>query len=226
MQLLPQSLPFLHTGAFMPVAAAAMGVIAEVLAGMGAGAGAGAAAIAAVLQAALLALPFLVQSYFGAALVLAGAVVAAAGTVFSAFLGAARAGAAIRARAEIARIRLRMFYLLGPAPPLARSLKLGAARLARSSRPPHIEERRAQEAVRRRGHAFPLEARLAAGREKFFDPKLGAVQRFLPNVGADKNRFAVDSWYLYHWDGHAPAEKLFFGSLDYAIKAAKHFRYA
>ena len=85
------------------------------------------------------------------------------------------------------------------------------------------------------GRKIPLEARLAAGLEKFFDPELGVVRRYLPNVGSDKNRFAVDSWYLYHpltnlarlaKDGHKTAEKLFFGSLDYAIKAARHFKYA
>jgi len=85
------------------------------------------------------------------------------------------------------------------------------------------------------GRSIPLEARLASGLEKFFDPLLGVVRRYLPNVGADKNRFAVDSWYLYHplanlarlaHDGDKTAQTLFFGSLDYAIKAARHFKYA
>jgi hypothetical protein len=84
------------------------------------------------------------------------------------------------------------------------------------------------------GRPHPMEARLAAGLEKFFDSKLGVVRRYLPNVGKDKNRFAVDSWYLYHplanlarlaKDGDETASKLFFGSLDYAIKAARHFKY-
>ena len=84
------------------------------------------------------------------------------------------------------------------------------------------------------GRPTALEGRLAAGLEKFFDPELGVVRRYLPNVGADKNRFAVDSWYLYHpltnlarlaKDGDETAAKLFFGSLDYAIKAARHFKY-
>jgi hypothetical protein len=85
-----------------------------------------------------------------------------------------------------------------------------------------------------RGKPHPLEAELAAGLGKFFDSKLGVVRRYLPNVGKDKNRFAVDSWYLYHpltnlarltRDGDKTASDLFFGSLDYAIKAARHFRY-
>lgn len=80
----------------------------------------------------------------------------------------------------------------------------------------------------------PMEAKLAAGLGKFFDRKLGVVRRYLPNVGKDKDRFAVDSWYLYHpltnlarltRDGDKTAADLFYGSLDYAIKAAQHFRY-
>jgi hypothetical protein len=85
-----------------------------------------------------------------------------------------------------------------------------------------------------RGRPHPMEARLAAGMAKFFDPALGVVRRYLPNVGKDKNQFAVDSWYLYHpltnlarlaRDGDETASKLFFGSLDYAITAARHFEY-
>jgi hypothetical protein len=75
---------------------------------------------------------------------------------------------------------------------------------------------------------------LHRGLGKFFDPKLGVVRRYLPNVGNDKNADAVDSWYLYHpltnlarlaKDGDAEALKLFLGSLDYAIRAAHHFKY-
>jgi hypothetical protein len=56
----------------------------------------------------------------------------------------------------------------------------------------------------------------------------------LPNVGKDKNADAVDSWYLFHpllnlgrlaLDEDRPAERLFLKSLDYAIRAARHFGY-
>jgi len=82
---------------------------------------------------------------------------------------------------------------------------------------------------------IPFEAELAKGLSKFHDRKLGTMRRYLPNVGKDKDANAVDSWYLYHpllglgrlaIDGDAQAKRLFTGSLDYAIQAAHHFRYA
>lgn len=85
-----------------------------------------------------------------------------------------------------------------------------------------------------RGQAHPLEAELKAGLAKFYDPKLRTLRRYLPNVGKDKDKDAVDSWYLYHplvnlgilaLDGDADARGLFLGSIDYAIKAARHFDY-
>ncbi|WP_116091972.1 hypothetical protein [Sphingomonas crusticola] len=84
------------------------------------------------------------------------------------------------------------------------------------------------------GKPLPMEKTLAAGLEKFFDPKLRTLRRYLPNVGDDKDADAVDSWYLYHpllglgrmaLDGDKQARRLFEDSLDYAIKAAHHFRY-
>jgi hypothetical protein len=84
------------------------------------------------------------------------------------------------------------------------------------------------------GKRIPLSRELAQGLEKFFDPKLGTMRRYLPNVGADKNADAVDSWYLYHpllslgrlaLGGDEQARSLFERSLDYAIKAAHHFDY-
>jgi hypothetical protein len=75
---------------------------------------------------------------------------------------------------------------------------------------------------------------LAAGLGKFYDPKLKTLRRYLPNVGKDKNRYAVDSWYLYHplsqlgrlaIDGDKQALRLFEKSIDYGIKAARHFNY-
>lgn len=92
-----------------------------------------------------------------------------------------------------------------------------------------------------RGRPTPLAKALRAGVPKFFDPKLGLIRRFLPNVlegteplAKDKDANEVDSWYLYHplgnlgrlaLDGDGEARDLFLGSMDYAIKAARHFRY-
>ncbi|MDB5673081.1 MAG: hypothetical protein JWM65_63, partial [Sphingomonas bacterium] len=87
----------------------------------------------------------------------------------------------------------------------------------------------------------PLARDLLAGIGKFFDPKLGAVRRFLPNVVAEsraldneKDENEVDSWYLYHplislaqlaRAGDKQAARLLLGGIDYGIKIAKHFRY-
>lgn len=84
------------------------------------------------------------------------------------------------------------------------------------------------------GKTFPIRAELARGLGKFFDPKLQTLRRYLPNVGKDKNKFAVDSWYLYHplmklgalaLEGDAQSRRLFEKSVGYGIKAARHFRY-
>jgi hypothetical protein len=80
-----------------------------------------------------------------------------------------------------------------------------------------------------------FETELARGLGRFHDRKLGTMRRYLPNVGKDKDANAVDSWYLYHpllnlgrlaLDGDKRARRLFEASLDYAIHAAHHFRYA
>ncbi len=80
----------------------------------------------------------------------------------------------------------------------------------------------------------PFCEKLEAGLEKFHDRQLKTMRRYLPNVGKDKDKLAVDSWYLYHpllnlghlaLDGDTRARRLFEGSLDYAIKAARHFDY-
>lgn len=77
-------------------------------------------------------------------------------------------------------------------------------------------------------------ADLAKGLRKFYDPKLRTIRRYLPNVGKDKNKNAVDSWYLYHplsnlgrlaLDGDKKALRLFRQSVDFGIKAAHHFDY-
>ena len=82
---------------------------------------------------------------------------------------------------------------------------------------------------------IPFCTALEAGLEKFHDRSLKTMRRYLPNVGKDKDKLAVDSWYLYHplinlghlaLDGDARARRLFTGSLDFAVKAARHFDYA
>lgn len=82
---------------------------------------------------------------------------------------------------------------------------------------------------------IPLEAEFLAGLGKFRDAKLKTLRRYLPNVGKDKDKNAVDSWYLYHpmlnlgrlaLGGEARAKRMFLGTLGYAMKAAHHFRYA
>jgi len=84
------------------------------------------------------------------------------------------------------------------------------------------------------GKAIPLAAELARGMEKFFDPDLGTLRRYLPNVGDDKDADAVDSWYLYHplrnlaqlaLDGEDWARDLFLRSVEFGIRAAHHFDY-
>jgi hypothetical protein len=85
------------------------------------------------------------------------------------------------------------------------------------------------------GEPIAFEEELAAGLDKFHDRKLKTMRRYLPNVGKDKDKLAVDSWYLYHpllnlgrmaLEGDARANRLFLASLDYAIAAAHHFEYA
>lgn len=84
------------------------------------------------------------------------------------------------------------------------------------------------------GEPHPLEAEFKAGLGKFYDRKRKTLRRYLPNVGDDKDADAVDSWYLYHpllnlgrlaLDGDAQARQLFLKSIDYGIKAARHFGY-
>ncbi|WP_296305505.1 hypothetical protein [Pseudomonas sp.] len=84
------------------------------------------------------------------------------------------------------------------------------------------------------GEPHPLEAEFKAGLEKFYDPKLKSLRRYLPNVGDDKDADAVDSWYLYHpmlnlgllaLDGDEDARKLLMKSIEFGIKAAHHFDY-
>lgn len=84
------------------------------------------------------------------------------------------------------------------------------------------------------GETHPLETDFKAGVEKFYDPKLKSLRRYLPNVGDDKDADAVDSWYLYHpmlnlgrlaLDGDEVARDLLLRSIDFGIRAAQHFDY-
>ena len=52
--------------------------------------------------------------------------------------------------------------------------------------------------ARARGRSIPIEAALRRGMHRFFDASVGTLRRYLPNVGAEKDYDAVDSWYLYH----------------------------
>lgn len=81
---------------------------------------------------------------------------------------------------------------------------------------------------------LPLRNRFARGLGSFYDPELGTIRRYLPNVGDDKDADAVDSWYLYHpllnlgrmaLNGDKKSKKLLLDSADFAIKAARHFDY-
>lgn len=81
---------------------------------------------------------------------------------------------------------------------------------------------------------LPFAEELRGGIRKFFDPELGTIRRYLPNVGKDKDANEVDSWYLYHplanmgrlaKEGDQEAHDLFLQSCEYGIKVARHFGY-
>lgn len=85
-----------------------------------------------------------------------------------------------------------------------------------------------------RGEPHRLETEFKAGLGKFYDPELKTLRRYLPNVGKKKDADAVDSWYLYHpllnlgnlaLDGDDDARELFLKSIDFGIRAARHFEY-
>ena len=87
---------------------------------------------------------------------------------------------------------------------------------------------------RARGETLPLTDRLEAGLGRFHDAKLGAMRRYLPNAPKAKNQDEVDSWYLYYpllglarlaLSGDKSARRLFLASIDFAIRAARHFSY-
>jgi hypothetical protein len=85
-----------------------------------------------------------------------------------------------------------------------------------------------------KGRRHPLLREIRKGLPRFHDRKLKTLRRYLPDVGKDKNANAVDSWYLYHpmlnlsnlaLAGNDDARKLFLDTLEYGIKAARHFNY-
>jgi hypothetical protein len=85
-----------------------------------------------------------------------------------------------------------------------------------------------------RGKPSRLDGAFSKGIDKFYDPELETLRRYLPNVGDDKDADAVDSWYLYHplmnlgrlaLDGDTHARDLLLKSIDFGIKAAHHFNY-
>ena len=84
------------------------------------------------------------------------------------------------------------------------------------------------------GEPQPLTNELEGGIARFYDAKLGGLRRYLPNVGEDKNPDEVDSWYLYYpllglarmaQNGDGRARDLYLRSIDFGIKAARHFKY-
>lgn len=85
-----------------------------------------------------------------------------------------------------------------------------------------------------RGQPDPFSGELADGMEGFFDPDLRTLRRYLEDVGDDKDRDAVDSWYLYHplmnlarlaLKGEAWADNLFRRAIAYTVRAAQRFKY-
>ncbi|MFK4872169.1 hypothetical protein [Novosphingobium sp. ZW T3_23] len=84
------------------------------------------------------------------------------------------------------------------------------------------------------GEPHSLSREIMAGIGKFYDDELKTLRRYLPNVGKDKDADAIDSWYLYHpllnlsnlaLAGDEKARELFLASIDYGIRAARHFKY-
>jgi hypothetical protein len=89
--------------------------------------------------------------------------------------------------------------------------------------------------------AQPLARVLAGNLEQFFLKDLGTIARWLPGENflrpepsEEENAERMDSWYLLHTMmnlgrlaelGKQPERKLFFNSIDYLIKVAKHFQH-
>ena len=91
-----------------------------------------------------------------------------------------------------------------------------------------------------RGFRGPLSAELLAGFDKFYDPKIGSVVRWLPGEAfgeqseENMNHESMDSWYLCHslfnvWRlarlGNREARTILQKSLPFATRVARRFDY-
>ena len=91
------------------------------------------------------------------------------------------------------------------------------------------------------GETLDVMKTIKAGLPSFYDQKLKTIMRWLP-AAADKLKgeeeqkvpLVMDSWYLHHpllnlsrlaLKGDKEAEELFLGSIDFAIKVARNFKY-
>lgn len=91
------------------------------------------------------------------------------------------------------------------------------------------------------GSELPMMKKIKEGLSAFYNEDLGTIMRWHPKVAdkmegeeEHKKPLVMDSWYLQHpllnlsrmaLKGDKAAEKLFVGSLDFAIRVAKHFDY-
>lgn len=91
-----------------------------------------------------------------------------------------------------------------------------------------------------RGSRSPLSSQLLHGFEKFYDPKVGSVVRWLPGESFGEqseehmDHESMDSWYLYHslfnvsrlaTLGNRAARTIFRNSLAFAVRVARRFDY-
>ena len=92
-----------------------------------------------------------------------------------------------------------------------------------------------------RGSPSPLSRMLLDGFDRFFDPEVGCVVRWLPGEPfgetseENMNHEVMDSWYLYHslfnvsrlaTLGNETARELLYKSLPYAMRVAHRFNYS
>ncbi|MBW8682851.1 glycoside hydrolase family 88 protein [Chitinophaga rhizophila] len=91
------------------------------------------------------------------------------------------------------------------------------------------------------GRDLPVIADIRKTVNDFYNPELKTIMRWLPAVqdwleGEEEQKapLTMDSWYLHHpllnlarlaAEGDKDAERLFFDSLDYTTKVARHFNY-
>jgi hypothetical protein len=88
--------------------------------------------------------------------------------------------------------------------------------------------------ARWKGREPKLLGEMRGGLAKFWNAELALFDRYLPNVGGEKEVDKIDSWYVYHpltklgglaKDGDRIARRLFFDALPYAIRVARKFDY-